>query len=431
MYKRLVRCFVCIFIVICCILGICCVFPCDVLALDRVNVFLSSSNSRIESGEEFVVTLNLENAKTAAFTSYLYFDNSKLEYVSGPENTNLVGNCIIFVWYDSNGGNSAIGGKLAEFKFKAKDEGIAYFSVDGEFFDSIGDGIQVNFKELQLFIGNEKNDFKRDMSEEVGTDNNTQNAGLKVLRLDREGLVPSFEEGVYEYYLTVLSDVNYIDVLAIADNPNATIEIVGNNNLTDGLNTITVKIISEDKTQSAVYSIYVTKTSDVELANANLEILAIENVLLYPQFDTNTTNYKIDVSNDISNVNVFAVPENENAIVEIKGNDKLNEGKNLISVSVTAVNGFSKRVYEINAYRRNAEEEVLFKESQRVNEESLKEIYNVDKVSDEFDEKDDEVIGIKKKQGVVSITIITVMIFIVVILLIIFMTIRKYIYNKK
>ena len=41
---------------------------------------------------------------------------------------------------------------------------------------------------------------------------------------------------------------------------------------------------SADKTQSKVYKIYVSKTNNLELANTNLETLAIENTLLNPPF---------------------------------------------------------------------------------------------------------------------------------------------------
>lgn len=407
-----------------CIFNFYTMFFYNVFASDVSNVFLSSSKDRFEIGEDIDVVLNLNSGETCAFTSYLYFDVSKLEYISGPENSNVVGNCVIYVWHDSTGGNDATNGRLTEFKFRTKDNGVANFSVDGEFFNKLGEEMKVSFGDLNLLVGSESDNFERKAVEEIGTDSQVQNAKLKVLRLDREGMVPNFSGGVYEYYLTVLSDVNYIDVFAVAENSNASIEIAGNSNLVDGLNTITVKVVSEDKTQSKTYNIYVTKTPDVELANTNLEILAVENVVMYPQFDTNITNYNVDVSNEISFLNVLAVPENEKAIVEVKGNENLKEGNNLINITVTALNGFSKRVYVINAYKRNSEE-VLFKEQQKSNQEDLKELFEVEKTDKENAEVYEQQGNVKQRNMVSDISVIVGVILILIVFVIIFIIIKN------
>lgn len=355
-------------------------------ATDIGEIVIDCDKDIIKKEEEFEISINLENNSTAVFTMYLYFDDTKVEFLSGPDNINLIGNHIVYVWHDITGGNSAKQGTLAKFKFKAKDDGIANFVVDGEFYNKSQEQLSIQFKDLQIQIGN-----MQSMSQEIKTSNDeqgnntqVQNANLKVLRLNREGLVPTFEENIYEYYLTVLNNVNDIEILTISDNPNATIEIDGNNNLKEGLNIITIKVISEDKTQTNVYTIQVTKTANLESSNTNLEILAIENVLLYPQFGANVTNYKAEISNDISDLNILAVPENEKAIVEVIGKNNLKEGNNLVSVYVTALNGFSKREYKVNVYKRNQEEETKYQEAVKDNQNKLEEIYDAEKTNDEL-----------------------------------------------
>lgn len=90
-------------------------------------IFLGSSQEVLEQGEEVEITINVKNVKTAACTSYLYFDNTKLTYIAGPENTNVIGNRIIFVWHDVTGGKEAIQGELAKFRFEAKENRTCYF----------------------------------------------------------------------------------------------------------------------------------------------------------------------------------------------------------------------------------------------------------------------------------------------------------------
>ena len=54
----------------------------------------------------------------------------------------------------------------------------------------------------------------------------------------------------------------------------------------------------KDKTKEETYKIYVTKTTNVELANANLEILAVREGFLNPEFDYNIKNYKVEIPNN-------------------------------------------------------------------------------------------------------------------------------------
>lgn len=66
-----------------------------------------------------------------------------------------------------------------------------------------------------------------------------------------------------------------------------------------------------------------TKTENLDLANANLETLAIENVTLEPAFNPDVTNYNAIVSSDIENIHLLAVPQIEGASVEVTGADNI------------------------------------------------------------------------------------------------------------
>ncbi len=204
---------------------------------------------------------------------------------------------------------------------------------------------------------------------------------MQVIRVDQEGITPQFDPEIENYDLTVTNEVNEIEVLAIAENANAQISITGNTKLKQGLNEIKIQVISEDQSQTKTYTIQVTKTPDLALANTNLEILAIEQTTLNPPFEANVTQYQVEVSQEMTDLNVLAVPENEKATVEIKGKDNLQEGKNQLMIMVTAANGFTKRNYEVEVYRRNKEEEQKYQEEQKKNQEKLEEAYEIEKTS--------------------------------------------------
>ena len=379
-------------------INVCCYFFHFSDASNSATVYLSSNQEVVEKDEEIEITVNIQNRKTAAFDLLLYFDDSKWEYISDLENTNVIDdNCIAFVWYDPNGGNGAKEGEVAKFKFKAKEKGLSTFAIQGEFYSEKAQLIQTEFKEKQVQIGKEDSMLQK-QAEERGNNLQSSNATLQALRLEREGLTPAFAQDVYTYYLTIPNDIHDIDVLAISENPKATVEITGNTGLQEGLNQITIHVISEDQTQNNNYRIHVTKTANIELANTNLEILAIENALLDPPFAVSETNYKAEVSQEMENLNLLAVAENEQATIVITGKENLKEGHNLVSVLVTAPNGFTKKKYEIDVYRRNAEEEKVYKQKQEEQKDKLEEAYQIKELSSDIGQMQEQATADQSKK---------------------------------
>ena len=383
---------------------------------DKAIILVTSNQDKIEKGEEIEITVKIEGKKTSAFDFSLYFDNSKWDYISKIENTNVLENRILFVWFDEKGGEGAKQGDLVTFKFRAKEDGLTSFQVEGDFYDQKGNLLRIDFKEKQVRIGKEESNLLNQEKEE-GSNRQEGNANLQALRLDREGITPDFSPEIYEYYLTIPTNIQEIEVLAISENPNATIQITGNTNLQNGLNIITIQVVSLDETQSNTYTIQVTKTDDTELANINLEILAIENVLLVPPFDNSRTNYQAQITNEQNDLNVLAIPENERAIVTVTGKDNLKDGNNLLEIVVTAPNGFSKKKFQVEVYRRNEEEEKRYQEERQLQKEALEEAYEIEELSSDIEEVQ-EVATIEqtKKYGFIfaGIAICTVILVVIV-----------------
>ena len=106
--------------------------------------------------------------------------------------------------------------------------------------------------------------------------------------------------------------------------------------------------------------------------------------LIYPHFDNNVTSYNFEVPNDVTNLNILAIPENPKAKVEITGGTNLVEGKNLVKIIVTAEDGNNKKIFDINGYKRNKEEEQIYSKKQEDNKKS-KEDYSTHNVSNEIE----------------------------------------------
>lgn len=402
-------------------------------ASNHAKVYLTSDKEEINQEEEIEITVNLEESKIAACNFSIYFEEENLEFVSiinQEDNTNNVSlgkNKVNFAWFDKLGGEMAKEGKIATFKFRAKENGIVTFTVNGEFYNKNGQLIETDYEEKQVKIGKDEMNLQTQIQEEQGTNLDSSNCNLQALRVDVQGLVPNFEKEIEEYYLVVPSDIQNIDVLAISENPNATVEINGNTDLQEKSRDINIKVTSADKTQNKVYTIHVSKTDDLELANTNLEILAVENVLLNPPFDTMQTNYEVEVSNKTENLNILAIPENEQAKVEIIGKDNLKEGNNLVTVLVKAQNGFTKKSYIINVNRRNLDEEEKYQEQQEKQIKDLENAYKIKKISSDITTSQEQLEkkGDKHNQNIFGIVILVFIVFGTIWVTIILMKARK------
>ena len=140
-----------------------------------------------------------------------------------------------------------------------------------------------------------------------------KNVNLKEMHLNLEGLSPAFNKNTTQYYLVVSNLINDIEVKAVPEDSSCKVEITGNKNLSIGNNKIDIKVISADGSASKIYSINVSKTENKELGNASLENLAIENITLNPEFNSDIFEYTAEVSSDIENLKILAVPQRENA----------------------------------------------------------------------------------------------------------------------
>ena len=67
-----------------------------------------------------------------------------------------------------------------------------------------------------------------------------------------------FKTDVYEYKINI-KDIDMLDIEAIATKEDATIEILGNENLQEGENIITIIVKSKDEEQTVTYQIKATK----------------------------------------------------------------------------------------------------------------------------------------------------------------------------
>lgn len=371
---------------------------CSVKSNAAGSIRLSPSKSSVTVGDEFNVSVNLSGASVATLTTRITIDTSKVDYVSGPSNTNFSNGRVIYTWTDPTGGeNPKTDGTIATFKFRAKVAGTASFSVSGNFYTPDEKPVNPSFSGTSVTI-KEKEQPKPpetqtppttggDSGETSGgsttggttsggvnkpsgstggstnqggsgnTQNKSTNANLKELHLNVEGLSPAFQKTITRYNLVVGDDVSQIAVNAIPEDSNAKVSVTGNTNLKIGVNEVKITVTAQDGKTVKTYVIEVTKTENPELANANLENLAIENVTLEPEFSADIISYNAVIASTKESIHILAVPQIEGATVEITGADNIQFGENIITVKVVAKDGITSKEYTISLYKTTEEEE--------------------------------------------------------------------------
>ena len=174
----------------------------------------------------------------------------------------------------------------------------------------------------------------------------SNNKNLKSLTISGDyELTPKFDKDVTEYTLNVGSDINSIDIKANAEDSSAKVEITGNDKLLAGENTIEIKVTAEDGTVRT-YKINVTK-GETTTTNSGIELseLSINGYNLTPEFTSGIYEYKLDIADpSITSLNVNAKSNNENAVIEIAGNDELKLGENIITILLKAKDGEEEKI---------------------------------------------------------------------------------------
>lgn len=124
---------------------------------------------------------------------------------------------------------------------------------------------------------------------------------------------------------------------------------------TKAVNGVTWSRVSYNGKTAYVSSSYLTTTKPEESNNKDLKSLTIGGGLeLTPEFSPDVTAYSLAVGADVTSIDINAVADDDNAKVEITGNDNLLMGENTIEIKVTAADE-TVRTYTINVTKGESE----------------------------------------------------------------------------
>lgn len=324
--------------------------PVKVFAADP-KVSFKVSGADVKVGQSFTVTLS-ESGANEQYTLYSYsivikYDASILQFENGSSgNGSSVtgGDGTVTVSINNKQITSDVD-NIATISFKALKDGNSTLALD----------------DITCSINGESTDCGKSAGN-VRVRALRTDAKLSGLSIPNTTLSPAFNKNVYEYTADV-KDVTSLEVKATAADANATIQISDNyKNLQKGENTISVVVTAENGKTKTTYKIKVnlelTPTEEeLRLANANLSTLEIKGQKI--EFNADEVKYYLNVDYDVTSLDITAVPANENAKVEINGNEKFVVGKNTVNIVVTSEDGTTNKTYSILVTRLSQNKKII------------------------------------------------------------------------
>lgn len=238
-------------------------------------------------------------------------------------------------------------------------------------------------------IGNVSSDpINLDAKEEITTTTKAKSSNAEVsnfaFSVSSAIMSPEFTIGGRSYTVTGIKDtVNSVTISATCENcttnytclENCSIAENKNNRimLEHGANEIELTTTSEDGKNTITYN-FIIYRGEVEEPSAYLKDLSIEGIELDTKFDMLLNDYTAKVDLEVEKLEIKYETEDPEAKVEIKGADKLVEGENIVTITVTSSDGKSKQVYTITVNK----EDICDPETEEC-EEEIKEVTPVEK----------------------------------------------------
>ncbi len=188
------------------------------------------------------------------------------------------------------------------------------------------------------------------------TEARLKNLGINPKEYDFSG----FKRDTMSYAVQVPNNVAEIEVYAETVSSKATITGTGKVALKEGVNNVQVEVTAEDGKTKQIYTIEITRAASEVVSEtpstdepvsptgtSGLASLLVKNGNLSPKFNTNTYEYTIGITEDISSLDIEAKANNENDTLEIIGNENLQQGENIITILVTNSETEETTTYQI------------------------------------------------------------------------------------
>ena len=279
--------------------------------------------------------------------------------------------------------------------FTATEAGNYTFTLTGDYkdFDAADEAASEKCsKTLTVKAVNNSSNNDSDNNNQTPSENNSTNTTTKKssnANLKNLGITPNdfkgFKNTQLSYDVEIPNDVAKVKVYATASDSKAKVEGTGNVTLKEGKNVVNVKVTAEDGT-TKTFTINITRKAKEETSNSDiaeislkdpekpvetseneeennqeigLKSLTIKNLNLNPTFDSKTYEYTVGLIEDLNSIEIEAIPNSEEATVEIIGNENLEQGENVITILVSNKDKEEFATYQIVVNKNVISEEIV------------------------------------------------------------------------
>lgn len=324
-----------------------------------------SGNSTVSLNDTITIKMyvNGDNSTDGGIVSVggnLSFDSNHLEYVSGTGTTspytfqiNKNANYIIAGLDTTLSSGITSKTEVFTFVFKAKKVGTTQVTLTNAKLSDVSSKLTTTVNPKSITI----TDATPAPTTNPTPSTKSSDATLKRLSASGYTLSPSFKANTTSYIVTVPSTATTIKLEGATNHSKATVSGLGNITLTGNETVATIKVTAEDGSVKT-YTVKIEKEEqeqeEVKKSNdATLKKLDVSGYTLTPTFKSNVNNYSMKVRNNITSLNVTAIPNNNEAQVVISGNKNWKEGNNTVTIKVTAEDG-TVNTYIVNVERASS-----------------------------------------------------------------------------
>ena len=202
----------------------------------------------IHRDEEFEVELLITADVTLGdFEGYLTYDDSVLEYVTGPSCITGGGGMLKIADIGASKTNTT---RRYLLRFRAVNQGQAEISLY--------DTPMVYAYETGLTMSVFSNLLSLNV---LPPEDASSNSNLKSLRINPGRLSPAFSAGITEYDVTIPYEEENLIISAVAEDSKANVTVNHNTGLVVGVNKVEIVVMAENETET-VYTLYVTREEE-------------------------------------------------------------------------------------------------------------------------------------------------------------------------
>ena len=236
-----------------------------------------------------------------------------------------------------------------------------------------------------------KNNTSNTTQKQNTTNTNKTTGKSNNANLDMLGIRPhdfsGFRYGTTSYEVEVPESTESIEVYAEVQDAKATLTGTGKKTLQKGENKVQVVVTAENGNKRT-YTITIIRggkkeeeaskeekeeeptkpeqepTKQEEKKSDGLQELKIENLELSPKFETDIYEYQVKYIGEATKLQLETKPTSANYVIEVTGNENLQEGENVITILVSEKNGDNVATYQITVDKSLVDEEAIARQKE-------------------------------------------------------------------